>query len=332
MQSDWSGDAAPGVSYVVPILNEEASLETTVGSILGQDYPGDVEIALVHGPSTDRTGDVIARLVEAHPDLIVVDNPAAKTPIAMNLGIAATTLPIVIRVDAHAALPPGYTATMVRALIEHGAVNVGGRMRARGEVPLQQAIAWAYNSPVGLGGGSHHVGGEERRADTAYLGVFRRDALEAAGGFDEDLARAQDWELNHRLRRAGGEIWFIPGVEVDYWPRATLSDLRRQFWSSGRWRGHLFAVDSSSVSFRHLIPPVFVVALLLSLVAAVAGALVGSLPVVLMGLALPALYAVIVAAVALTARGVGPRTRAWLFVVLPMVHITWGSGFLAGRR
>ena len=49
-----------------------------------------------------------------------------------------------------------------------------------------------------------------------------RDALARVGGFDEDFVRAQDWELNHRLRLAGETVWFDPSLRVTYRPRGSL--------------------------------------------------------------------------------------------------------------
>ena len=76
-------------------------------------------------------------------------------------------------------------------------------MRAEGRTPFEKAVALAYGSRVGLGGTPHHVGGQEGPAETAYLGVFRRDRLFAVGLFDEGIKRGQDWELNRRLRDHG---------------------------------------------------------------------------------------------------------------------------------
>ena len=40
-------------------------------------------------------------------------------------------------------------------------------------------------------------------ADTVFLGVFDKAEVQAVGGFDETMFRAQDWELNYRLRQSG---------------------------------------------------------------------------------------------------------------------------------
>ena len=85
-------------------------------------------------------------------------------------------------------------------------------MAAEGVTDFQRAVAAAMTSPIGVGQASFHVGGEEGPAPTVYLGAFRREVLERLGGYDETFLRAQDWELNHRIRESGGVVWFTPST------------------------------------------------------------------------------------------------------------------------
>src|SRR5690606_2587569 len=130
--------------------------------------------------------------------------------------IRAARYPVVIRVDAHSVLPTDYTRIAVRVLQETGADNVGGMMKAVGRTPFEKAVAHAYTSPEGLGGTPLHVGGRAGPAETVYLGVFRRERLLEVGLFDEEIKRGQDWELNRRIRAAGGTVWFTPELTVEY--------------------------------------------------------------------------------------------------------------------
>ena len=79
-------ETLPGVSVVVPVLNEERHLEAAVGRILGQDYPGELEVVLALGPSTDRTDDVAAALAARDPRVRLVDNPTGRTPAGIASG------------------------------------------------------------------------------------------------------------------------------------------------------------------------------------------------------------------------------------------------------
>ncbi len=132
-------------------------------------------------------------------------------------------------------------------------------MRADGRTPFQRAVARAYNSPIGLGGGAYHGGTQEGEAESAYLGVMRRDVLEEVGLFDESIRRGEDWELNLRIRRAGYRVWFDPSLAVTYWPRESWTRLVRQFSATGRWRGELVRRYGRGNSVRFFAPPALVV-------------------------------------------------------------------------
>jgi len=323
-RSEW-----PGISVVMPVLNEEEHLATAVAGVLAQDYPGELELILAIGPSLDRTEAIAAELADRHPEVVVVDNPTGKTPHGLNRAIARARHEIIVRVDGHGELTDNYLVTAVELLDRTGAVNVGGVMDARGRTPFQQAVAAAYTSRLGLGGAAfHHADSPEGEADTVFLGVFRVAALREVGGFDEGLHRAQDWELNHRLRKAGGLIWFSPRLRVTYYPRSSVRALWRQFHLTGKWRREVVRRNPETASPRYLAPPVAVVLIILGTVLGLAG-----LPGrwwTRVGLVIPAGYIAGVTAGSLLPKGLSPRARAWLPLVYAIMHLAWGSGFLIG--
>ncbi|WP_338108757.1 glycosyltransferase [Rathayibacter rathayi] len=210
----------PGVSYVMPVLNDVTHVRAAVDSLLHQDYIGPFDIVLALAPSIDGTEELVAELSTADPRISVVPNEAGSTPAGLNAAIRASRHPVVVLVDAHSVLPPDYSRTAVDVLRRSGAANVGGVMAAEGLTAFQRAVARAYGSRIGLGGTPYQVGGEEGPADTVYLGVFRRSALERVGLFDERFKRGQDWELNRRLREHGDVVWFTPRLSVTYRPPA----------------------------------------------------------------------------------------------------------------
>gem|GEM_PF-5098159 len=172
--------------------------------------PRELEILglIATGLSNREIADALAT---ADQRIRVVDNPASRTPSALNLGIAASTHKIIVRVDGHGELTDGYIKRAVELLDETGAANVGGVMDAQGTTPFEQAVATAYTTRLGLGGSAFHLAeSPAAEAETVFLGVFRKDALIAVGGFDETMHRAQDWELNYRIRQAAE----LPGLPV----------------------------------------------------------------------------------------------------------------------
>ena len=281
-------------------------------------------MCLALGPSTDRTDEVAARLQATEPRLRTVGNPTGKTPAGLNAAIRATTGEIVVRVDGHAVLPAGYITRAVETLRRTGAVNVGGVQRAEGTTTFERAVATAMSSPFGVGGAKFHSGGSEGPVDTVYLGVFRRDALERVGLFDETLIRNQDYELNIRLRKAGGVVWFDPELHVTYRPRPTLRSLARQYAEYGAWKRHVLTLHPGSLKLRQVLPPLALVAMTLSLIVSI------WYPVALV---VPGLYvAAVVAATLIVGCLADRRGTLWLLIVFPTIHMSWAWGFLFRRR
>jgi succinoglycan biosynthesis protein ExoA len=323
-----------GVTFVMPVLNERAYLRRAVETVLAQDVAAPTELILALAPSTDGTTE-LARELAADERIVLVDNPEADIPIGLNRAIRAGRYPTIVRVDAHSELEPGYTRRALKTLDRVRAANVGGVMKADGRSPFQRAVARAYNSPIGLGGGAYHGGTQEGEAESAYLGVMRRDVLEEVGLFDETIRRGEDWELNLRIRRAGYRVWFDPSLAVTYWPRESWTRLVRQFSATGRWRGELVRRYGRGNSVRFFAPPALVVALALSVVVGVlqaTGVLTGWWGLAASVVYLPVIaYALLVIVVAIgPGGGRGWRDKLWTLAVLPTMHLSWGTGFIIG--
>ncbi|MGH8895084.1 MAG: glycosyltransferase family 2 protein, partial [Actinomycetes bacterium] len=222
-------------------------------------------------------------------------------------------------------VPEDYVRTAVETLERTGADNVGGVMAAEGVTDFQRAVARAMTSSLGVGQASFHVGGEEGPAPTVYLGAFRRSVLDRLGGYDETFLRAQDWELNHRIRESGGVVWFTPRMTVTYRPRSTLRSLAKQYAGYGRWRRVVMREHSGTANARYLAPPAAVLSV-------GAGTVLG-LTVWRPALLAPAGYAAaVVAGSAVVGRDLPLRAKAWLPVVLATMHGAWGVGFLSSPR
>ena len=327
---------APGVSYVMPVLNEKAYVEDAVRTILTQEYGGEQDLVLALGPSTDGTNELVEKLAKADARVSFVHNPGTDIPLGLNLAIESTAHPIIVRVDAHSELAPGYTERAVATLGRTGAANVGGIMVASGKTPFQLAVARAYNSRFGLGGASYHSGGKEGPAESAYLGVFRREILEEVGGYDPSLRRGEDWELNLRIREAGHTVWFDPELKVTYWPRENWRKLTRQFFTTGVWRGELVRRHPRQTPLRFFAPPLLVLAFLASIIGGslqIAGVIHwGKLSYLVFAvhIGLVAYILLLIYLGLIYENGKSWRDR-WLFIlVLPTMHLSWGAGFLRG--
>jgi succinoglycan biosynthesis protein ExoA len=322
----------PAVSVLMPVRDEEPYLADAVRHVLGQDYPGPIQLVVAVAPSKDRTAQIAAGLSKTEPRLTVIDNPTGKIPSGLNLALKAARYDVVARMDGHALMRPGYLRTGVAELVRTGAADVGGVMAAEGTGPFQRAVAWAMTSKVGVGSATWHTGGEPAPADSAYLGIYQRQAIHNAGGWDETMLRAEDWELNYRIRSQGGLVWCTPELQVTYRPRRTIKTLASQYWHYGRWRRVVMREHPETASFRYLAPPALVTAVTASTLVGIAG-LASSQEWLLLGFVLPAGYlAGVTAASALLARNVPVGIRLRIPAALAVMHLSWGAGFLLSPR
>ncbi|MER0480303.1 glycosyltransferase family 2 protein [Streptomyces sp. Edi2] len=315
----------PAVSVIMPVLNEERHLRNSVRHILEQEYAGEMEVVIALGPSTDRTDEIAAELVAEDARVHTVPNPTGRTPAALNAAIKASRHPVVVRVDGHGMLSPNYIATAVRLLDETGAANVGGIMHAEGENAWEDAVAAAMTSKIGVGNAAFHTGGQAGPAETVFLGVFRREVLEQQGGYNEEFIRAQDWELNFRIREAGGQIWFSPELRVQYRPRPSVKALAKQYKDYGKWRHVVARYHAGSINLRYLAPP--------TAVCAIAAGLVAGATVTPWALIVPGGYLAAIAAGSVRAgKGLSLKARAQIPLALATMHMAWGVGFLTSPR
>ena len=311
------------VSIILPILNEERDLNQCITAILQQDYPADIEIILALGPSIDKTTIIAEKLSAADKRIKLVNNPSGQTATGLNLAIKMSSYEILCRIDGHSEISSTYIKTAVEIMNNQGAVNVGGLMFADGNKGLQRTIAQAMRSKLGVGSSKFHTGGSAGESETVYLGTFKKSAVIAAGGFDERYIRAQDWELNHRLRKNGGLIWFDPRLVVTYRPRNTFRKLAKQYFQYGRWRRVITRQHQNTVNFRYLAPPIAVLVILLSIFFAVLIDPVFITPIF-----------IYFASLVVGGIFIGQKITDKLLMplVLATMHISWGIGFISSPK
>jgi glycosyltransferase involved in cell wall biosynthesis len=314
---------SPSISVILPVLNEEAHLAEAIAAILSQDYLGAFEVILALGPSRDRTDEVAQSLAASDSRIKLVANPSGKTAAGLNLAIAASTNPVIVRVDGHAKIPNNYLTLAVEILRQSGAVNVGGVMAAEGITKFEIAVARAMRSPLGVGASRFHTGGTAGEVDTVYLGAFRREAINAAGGFDERYIRAQDWELNHRLRKNGGKVYFDPRLQVTYRPRPNLRKLAKQYFQYGTWRRVVSRSHPGTVNLRYLAPPFAVFGTFLSIFLGLLLHPIFYIPAAVYG-------AFIVISATLIAKSLSEFGS--LLAIIPTMHFAWGTGFITSTK
>ena len=321
----------PAVSVIIPVLNEERFLIQSVQAILNQNYSGQFEIILALGPSKDQT-NAIAQELAKDQRIKLVENPSGRTASALNNAIKNSNFDIIVRLDGHAIVDSSYIKNAVKTLLESGADNVGGLMKAEGTNAFEKSVAAAMTSKFGVGNAPFHVGGKSGEVDTVYLGTFRKSALERVGYFDESFIRAQDWEMNYRIRKTGGKIWFNPDLVVSYRPRKNILQLAKQYFEYGQWRKQVTKTYPETVSMRYLAPPVTVSGLIAGFVLVLFSKIL-DITWLQIGWLAPLVYlTVILLAFLSIGSKIGLLSRLYLLLVLPTMHLSWGVGFLKGSK
>jgi glycosyltransferase involved in cell wall biosynthesis len=312
---------------IVPCYNEHRHIESAIRSILAQKPPaGGFEIIVADGISGDGTREILSDIARGEPRLTVIDNPGRIVSTALNEGIRHARGKIIIRMDSHTTYADDYIQRCVEVLQQTNADNVGGAWVATGSGLMGEAIAAAFQSPYAVGGAKGHDPNCEGHVDTVYLGCWPREVFQRFGLFDEELVRNQDDEFNLRIRRGGGRIWQSRKIRSWYHPRKTLNELFSQYLQYGYWKVRVLQKHRVPASMRHLIPGLFVFAVILLPMLSI---LVPSAIWLWSALLATYLCCNVLAAV-VTARRHETRLRFVLPVVFACFHVAYGLGFLRG--
>lgn len=318
----------PSISVIMPVRNEGAMIDVSLGSVIRQDYPADkVQVLVADGRSDDDTRDRIQRLKQKFQDaqVQILDNAGLSASAGFNLGLKQATAELIVRVDGHCELPQGYLRRCARMIQERDAICVGGCVETIGQTVVARTIAKAQSSKFGVGGVSFRVGAAGARSvDTLAFGAYRRRAFEQYGGYDPELIRNQDDEFNFRLTQSGETIWMDPELVTKYFSRASFKKLWWQYFEYGLYKVRVIQKRRAIPSPRHLVPAVFVASVVSC---AILGISVGNMVIALLPLLPYTLVNVLVSAHA--ARG-----NLRQFVLLPLafaiLHTAYGCGFIFG--
>jgi succinoglycan biosynthesis protein ExoA len=311
----------PFVTVMMPIRNEAAFIERSLGAILAQDYPPDrMEILIADGRSDDNTLEIIQQ-INTEKRVRVIDNPGIIQAIGLNRLIEQAQGEYLIRVDGHTVIAPNYVRECVRLLQETGAANVGGPMNPVGETRMGRAIAAAGRSPFAVPS-AFHVSSRPQYTDTVYLGAWPREILLKLGGYRE-MRQNEDYELNVRIRQAGGRIYFSPTIQSLYYGRQTLRALWRQYYRYGRSKVKTLRLHPRSLRPRQIVAPLFVAGLIL-------GPIISLLIPTLASVFFAAVGAYVAANIFFSLRQASQH--GWdLLPLLPFafltIHLSWGLGF-----
>lgn len=243
------------VCVILPVLDEYDAIDACLSSLQDQDYPGNVQVIVADGGSTDGTLDRLRTWEDRWPTVRIVDNPDRVQSAGMWRAALSTSAEILVRADAHTTYAPDYISRSVESLAATDAVAVGGPLRPAEGAGFARSVGRAMTHPLGVGPARFHSGTAAGFVDTVYLGAFRREDFLAIGGMRTLPSRvAEDADLYFRWRSQGRSILLDPLIRSEYSPRATPSALWRQFYRYGTGKADMLMVNGEFPSVRPLAP------------------------------------------------------------------------------
>ena len=293
---------------------------------MNQSYSQEhIEILICDGLSTDQTRSIVGGYAQKHLNVKLLDNPGLSAPKGMNIGINQSKADVIIIFGAHGYAHIDFVKNNLLELSDQSIGCAGGVLETINENEKGKAIALAMSSPFGVGNALFRYAKERQFVDTVAFGAYRREVLDKIGYFDEELVRNQDDELNFRVIEAGYKILLSPDIKAYYYSRGSFGKLWKQYFQYGFWKVRVMQKHGKTASIRHLVPLAFVLINLF-------GILLGLffLPILLLWILQLILYAfgAILFSVRLAKSELG--LLKYIPFVFPLLHISYGLGFLQG--
>lgn len=317
------------VAIIIPTLNEERFISRCLNSIIKQTYEFEkMDVMIIDGGSKDNTKDIVAEYQKSHQNIRFIENKKKIQSVAFNIGFKKSTAPYIIRLDAHAEYDSKYISLCIENLKQdEKRGNVGGRCNI---LPFNQSI-WAQTNAIlnhsrfGIGGAAFRVSNEAHNTDSVPFGAFPRKVIDQIGGMREDLPRGEDNEYNSRIRKAGYKIFFDPNIISSYFARPTLGASCKQMYANGNSIGYLYYIDREAIGIRHLVPLLFVVSGLFSIIISVLWS-----PFCYVFCGGLALYLIADAMASIMGAKDNVKCTLPLFILFFCVHVSYGMGTIAG--
>ena len=317
------------IAIIIPTLNEEKFISRCINSILKQSFDFEkMDVMVVDGGSTDKTVEIVKSYQKLYKNIRLLENKKKIQSVAFNIGISNSDAPYIIRFDAHTTYDKEYISLCIKVLKEKEEIgNVGGRCII---LPFNNTI-WAKTNAIlnhsrfGIGGAAFRVSNVEHETDSVPFGAFPRKVIDKIGGMREDLPRGEDNEYNSRIRKAGYKVIFNPCIISSYYARPTFKTSCKQMFNNGESIGYLYYIDKEAIGIRHLVPFLFVLCGIISLIISIFGNLFFYILV-----AGALLYFITDILASLIASKKNRKCMIPLFILFFFVHVSYGIGTIYG--
>jgi len=200
------------LNVLLPIYDAQRFLPEALDSLLAQTFK-DFEVIAVNDGSTDNSLKILEAYAAKDRRLRVVSRPNTGIVGALNNAISEGKAPLLARMDADDITHPSRFAKQLAFLEQHpDVVAVGSWVRM---VWVDGSPIFEYQTPTaheeikrqlldGNGGSIIHPSA-----------IFRREAIEAVGGYREEALWFEDLDLYLRLLDQG-RLANLPEVLLDY--------------------------------------------------------------------------------------------------------------------
>lgn len=331
LESSRPRESVRMITIGVVARNESLALPRVLTALGEQTFDHRrIEVILVDSRSTDGTLAMMngfsARSADEFHRVCVLTNEVVTQAAGWNLVVENMTGDALIRIDAHALIPPEFVSLNV-ARLDSGEDVCGGRRPcvAGSDTDWADTLLSVENSLLGSSVGRADNAQVPGPVKTVFHAAYRRAVFARVGGFNENLLRTEDNELHARVRQAGYRIAFDPEIISWQQARGTLRAMLRQKYGNGLWVAQTLGVRPSAVSVYHFAPLAFLLAIVVSLMLAAGG------------LVWPAVFLMVVYGVFIAFAVVSivrEKRLSWMMLATPLVflllHLSYGLGSVVG--
>jgi len=188
--------SGPRISIVMPVYNAEKFLEQAITSILTQTL-SNFEFIIIDDASTDSSSKIILKIREYDPRILILRNEHNMgTSVSLNKGIARARGEYIARMDADDISFPERLEMQTEFLDKHRDIGVLGTAAQIIDEDKKRGVV--YHMPC-----EHHLIAWEMLFRCPFIHpsiMMRRSLVEQAGGYNEKISAAQDFDLWERLR------------------------------------------------------------------------------------------------------------------------------------
>lgn len=314
----------PFVSIIIPVRNEEKNLPRLFSSLKKLNYPEKYfEVIIVDGLSTDQTV-----LISKNYQARVFKNRKIIRGAGCQIGIRKAKGDLVAFTDADCVVPRKWLKEMTPYFADDKVGAIGGpNVTPKDDTNFAKAVSdvlWVLTR-TGSRYGFQSIQVGEIYHNPGCNVIYRKNAIQAVGGFNSELLTCEDEELDFRLRQNGWRILFTAKISVDHYRRSTYHKIFLQSYRFAIGRAQAILLHPQMARWFHFVPSFFLISLMVFPLAYVMSGL-GILLTVYLFLAL-----FIFLTISVFLQVYKKTTYFYVYLVIILTwFLGWGLGFIKG--